>query len=253
MAAAIAPILTGLSGLAGLLGGGQQSSTSTSGTQNTTGTTSQNGQTSSSSTPNLTAIQQALLNQFSGSAEQMANSETNLNPYTASGLQTINQQGNANQQNISNTLAAKGLQYSPAAGNAYTQNAINQGNQQSSFLNTIPLLQRQIQQQNISQLEGAFSAQPTATSSTGTTSQTGTTGSNTQSQGTSATSGNPAAGLVSGLGSGLAASYPSLLSSFNVGTPGVVGGSVNIGSLPSTVNLDSYLSPTQTAPSVGGF
>ncbi len=218
MAGFIAPILAGVSGLAGLFGGGTQqkqaTQTTSSGTQNTTGTNASN------TTPNLSPIQQQLINQFSSGAENLANQGTNLNPYTASGLQQIGATGNTNQQNISNTLAAKGLQYSPAAGNAYTQNAINTGNQQSNFLNQIPLLQRQIQQQNIAGLQSAFQVQPTATSSTGaqnqTQSSTGTT------QGNGAISGNPLAGLFGGVGSGLAASYPSLLQSFGGGGSGQV-------------------------------
>lgn len=213
MASLIAPILTGISGIAGLLGGGTQQKSATS--QTSSGTQNTTGSSASSTTPNLSPIQQSLINQFTAGAENLANQGTNLQPYEASGLQQIGQTGNTNQQNISNTLAAKGLQYSPAAGNAYTQNTINTGNQQSQFLNQIPLLQRQIQQQNIQGLESAFQVQPTATSSTGTQNQTQT--SNQTTTGNGALSGNPAAGLFSGLGAGLAATYPSLASSFGGG------------------------------------
>ena len=227
MAAFVAPILTGISGLAGLFGGGTQQ------TQKVNNTTTSNNQ--SSTTPNLSPIQQALINQFSNQAENLANQGTNLQPYEASGLQQIGSTEQSNQANISNTLAAKGLQYSPAAGNAYTQNVINAGNQQSQFLNQIPLLQRQIQQQNIAGLESAFQVQPTATSST----QSGT--SNTQ--GTQTTSGNPIAGALGGVGAGLAASYPSLISSF--------GGSSGT-SLPSFNPSPSALYPSTVLPESDG-
>ena len=203
-------ILPLLSGLAGLFGGGQQQETS--GTQSTTGT--QN--TSSSTTPNLSPIQQNLINQFTTGAENQYNQGTNLQPYTASGLQQIGATGQSNMQNIGSTLAQKGLQYSPAAGNAYTQNAINTGNQQSQFLNQIPLLQRQMQQQNIQGLESAFQIQPTATSSTGTTNSSST----TNQQGT--VSGNPTAGLFGGLAAGTAAVLPGLMNSFS-GSGGIGG------------------------------
>ena len=208
MAAFVAPILAGVSGLAGLFGGGTQQKQATQ--QTSTGTTN------SSTTPNLSPIQSSLINQFTTGAENLNNQATNLTPYTAAGLQQIGQTGQTNQTQIANNLSQRGLNYSPVAANATTQNVLNTGNQQSQFLNQIPLLQRQLQQQGIQGLEQAFQVQPTAVSSTGT--------STTNTQGNGAISGNPLAGLFGGVGSGLAASYPSLLQSFGGSSSGSSGG-----------------------------
>lgn len=212
MAAFIAPLI---GGLAGLFGGGQQQKTQTSGTikNDQSGTFSQGGTSASTSTgtttPNLTPLQQALISQFSKGASDLFSSSTNLNPYAASGLQTINQGGDIANKVLQNSLAARGLSYSPAAANATTQNQLGTISQGSTFLNSLPLLQRQLQSGALSQLMQAFQVQPVGSTTTGTqqgtTQQSGTTsqtGTQTQ-QGTNLVSGNPMAGLFSGIGAGL--------------------------------------------------
>lgn len=215
--ASIAAGLVGslIPGLAGLFGGGKQQKVQTSGTISNTGTgTFNQGGTSSSTntgstTPNLTPLQQALIKQFSGGASNLFSQSQNLNPYAASGLEQINAGGDVANKVLQNSLAARGLSYSPAAANATTQNTLNTVNQGSQFLNQLPLLQRQLQQQSLGQLMQAFQVQPVGTTTTGT--QQGTTqqsGSTTQNQtqtqnGTNLVSGNPMGGLFSGLGAGL--------------------------------------------------
>ena len=205
LAGALIPGLIG--GLAGLFGGGQQQKTQTSGTITNSGTQnfSQGGTSSSTSTPNLSPIQKALIGQFSSGASNLYNSSTNLNPYAASGLEQINQSGDLAQKALQNSLAARGLSYSPAAANATTLGTLNTANQGAQFLNSLPLLQRQLQQGALSQLMQAFQVQPTGSTQTGTTQQTGTaTSNNTQTQqGTNLVSGNPVAGAISGFGAGL--------------------------------------------------
>ena len=216
MASLALPII---SGLAGLFGGGTQQKQATS--QQSSGTQTTNGTTSSSTTPELSALQSQLSNQFGQGLINQYNQGTNLQPYEAQGLQSIQSGANAAQKATQNQIAARGLSFSPAAQTAETAQNINSGNQTSQFLQSIPLLQRQLQQQNLQQLISGFSALPTAVGSQGTQNQTQT--SNTSTTGNGALSGNPTAGLFSGVGAGLAAAYPSLSGqiSSNYGAPGI--------------------------------
>lgn len=213
MAGFIAPILSGITGLAGLFGGGQQQKTTTQGTTSQTGTSNTNNTT----TPNLSPIQQQLVNMFTQGAQNLYNQgPTDLSGYTAGGLQQINNSSNIANKTLSNTLAARGLSYSPAAANALTANESNRVNQSASFLQQIPLLQRQLQQQNIQGLTSAFQALPTAVTSTG-SGTTNTTGTTNQTQ---TVNGNPIAGGLSGLGSGIAATLPDWTKLFGGGGGG---------------------------------
>jgi len=202
-------------GLAGLFGGGKQQQTQTNGTitNNQTGTFNQSG--TQTTTPNLNPLQSALMKQFTQGASNLYNQSTNLQPYTSSGLENINATQNANSKAIAANLASRGLSWSPAAGSAQTQNILAGGQQKASFMNSIPLLQRQLQENSLGDLENAFKTMPigqTATStSSGTTTQQGT---QTQ-QGTNLVSGNPMAGLFSGLGAGTIASLPIINSAIN--------------------------------------
>lgn len=216
-----------ISGLAGLFGGGQQQKQATSQTSSGTQTTS--GSTSASTTPELSTEQQQLANTFGEGLINQYNQGIDLTPYKAQGLQDIQSSSAAAKKATDNQIAARGLSFSPAAATADTAQNINSGNQQSSFLNSLPLLQRQLTQQNLGQLISGFQALPTAVSSQGNSNQTQT--SNTSTQGNGALSGNPTAGLFSGLGAGLAATYPSLSSSIGGqwGGGGSSGGSTPMG------------------------
>ncbi len=239
MAAFVAPII---SGLAGLFGGGQQQKTQTQSTQNQNTTQSQQGQNyqSGSVSPDLSPLQQLLAQMFTKGAGDLYNQSTNLQPYTTQGLQQIQGQGGANQQTIANILAARGLSASPAAATALTQNTLNSGNQANQFLQSIPLLQRQLQTQGLSGLLSAFGALPTGTTSTGSNISSNNAQSQGFSQGNSigTVSGNPMGGLFGGLGAGLFApssggsNLSSILNMFglggggygtNVGIPGLSG------------------------------
>ena len=197
MASFILPIV---SGLAGLFGGGSTKQTNT----NSSFSNASNSNQSGSTTPNLSPLQQMLSQMFGGQAETMASNTGNLlNQFTAGGLQNINTAGNAQTNVLNNVLASRGLANSPDAATANTMNTENQLNQSQQLLSSIPLLQRQLQQQNIAQLQGAFSALPTGVTSTGQSSSTNTgTG---QQQQTTSTPGGGLAGLFAGLGGGLAA------------------------------------------------
>jgi len=190
-----------ISGLAGLFGGGNQQKLKTSGTITNSGTSS--GTSSASNTPNLSPYQTNLANLFTKGLASNYNNTTNLTGYTQGGLQDINNSANLSQKVLNNTLAARGQSFSPAATSAETmgqQSRLAQGN---TFMSQIPLLQQQLKQQALGQAVAGFSALPTGTTQTGTQSQTSN---NTQTQqGTNLLSGNPIAGLLGGLGSGLAA------------------------------------------------
>lgn len=194
MASFVLPII---SGLAGLFGGGKQQQTS--GTSSTSGqqNVSSNGQTA----PNLSPAQQQLASLFTTQAKQFGSTAPDLTGYTQGGLETINNQNAGAAAATKNMLAARGLGFSPAA--ATTQTIQDQGRQSQimQFLSQIPLLQRALQQQGIQTEEGAFSTVPVGQTSSG--------GSTTTSSGetnqTGTVSGNPLAGLFSGVGSALAA------------------------------------------------
>lgn len=184
-------------GLAGLFGGGKQQQTNTNGTIKNNGT-STFGQ---STNPNLNPLQTALMNQFTKGASNLYNQSTNLTPYTSAGLENINNTSNLAAKNIASNLAARGLSWSPAAGTAETQNVLSRASQQNQFLNSIPLLQRQLQEGSLGDLMNAFKTIPVGQTSSGTTTQD-----NTQTQqGTNLVSGNPMAGLFSGAGAGMMA------------------------------------------------
>ncbi len=200
MASFLAPILGAvIPGLAGLFGGGKQQQVNTN--QTTNSNQNQNYSGSSTSTPNLNPFQQTLAAMFSGGAADMYNKSTNLAPYTSQGLQQIQGQNTANSKSIANNLAARGLSYSPAAGNAQTQNTLNSGSQMNTFLQGVPLLQRQLQTSSLDELMKAFQVQPFGTTqdSSGNASSTGTSTMN----GTNVQQGNPLGGLFGGIGSGL--------------------------------------------------
>ncbi len=179
MAAFIAPLI---GGLAGLFGGGKQQKTQTSGTISNTGTGTFNQQgTSTGSTTgqhqdvfgsqtqnvhNLSPFQQMLAQRFTSGAGKLADQAADMSGYTAGGLQGINQGANANTNVINNMLASRGLSFSPAAATAQTQNLANTQNQQSQFLQQVPLLQRQLQSQANTGLEQAFSTLPVDTTQT---------------------------------------------------------------------------------------
>lgn len=208
MAAFIAPLI---SGIAGLFGGGKQQQTKTSGTitNNQSGNFNQSGSTNGQTVnaTQLSPLQEALMRQFTSGAQDLYKQSTNLQPYANQQLQQINSGSRIADQVLHNNLAARGLSYSPVAATAENQNQLSRISQGNTFLQGLPLLQRQLQTQALGSLENAFSLTPkTTTSSTsGSTSSQGTTsqqGTQTQ-QGTNLVSGNPLAGAASGFGAGL--------------------------------------------------
>ncbi len=110
-------------------------------------------------------------------------------------MQQINAAADARSKIANNLIASRGLSYSPAATSAQIGNENERLRGSTDFLNTIPLLARQLKGQDISQLISGFSALPTATTAH-------TLGTTTQ-RGTSLVPGNPIASAASGFGAGL--------------------------------------------------
>jgi hypothetical protein len=236
MASFVLPII---SGLAGLFGGGSTKQTQTNQTTNQSQNQNQTYGNTNTSTPNLNPFQQQLAQMFTKGAMDQFQSGTNMAPYTSQGLQQIQGQGTANSKAIANNLAARGLSYSPAAGNAMTQNTLNTGGQMNSFLQGVPLLQRQLQQGNLQQLMQAFSTMPTGVTSTGTGEASGTSSGTSTTNGTQtqSTPGGLLSGLFGGLGAGLAApnanpggesNLSAILKMFGIGGSGASAASPNI-------------------------
>ena len=174
-----------ISGVSGLLTALFPDTTKTSGQTNSSGTTS--GTTSATSTPQMSTLQQMLSNMFGAQAMNASQNVPGVVQATkTAGEQAIGQTETAAQNNVSNTLAARGLAYSPYAGTAMAAPSIAAAGEQSSLLQSLPLLQSSLQNTDIQQLMSAMGATgPVGTSATGkttgTTSATGTT-SGTQTQ-----------------------------------------------------------------------
>jgi hypothetical protein len=152
-----------ISALAGLFGGRKQKQEAF------------NEQDSSQVTsPELSYNQRVLSDAMTRALIDRLYKDIDLSGYTSGGLQTINQASDARNKIISNILAARGLSFSPAAATQQTLAENARLADASSFLNTIPLLSRQLQTENIENLMRGFNILPTATRTSGSTSQRGT-------------------------------------------------------------------------------
>lgn len=231
-----------IGGLAGLFGGGKQQTVNTNSTTNQSSNMTGSGSqvTSNYATPQLSSIQQAMLNSIMGTATNNLNNATNLTGYGQQGLEQINQGGNAAAQAMQANLASKGQQFSPAGTTAQNQQTLARTGQQSQFLQQLPLLQTQLSQQALQQMMQGFQIQPTATTSGGVTntSQNQSMSGTSNTQGTQSIYGNPMGGLMSGIGSGLFGGlalgnmFPNMFSSSGGGVSGLnalPGGGMNLG------------------------
>jgi len=213
-ATAIPLILSGISGLAGLFGGKpkQQQQNNTS---NTDATQTSSG--FSSTTPELSGLQQLLSNMAGyGAVNMLQHGPADLEMYKASGLQAINQGADIQNKLSKNILASRGLSASPYAGYADILSDAPRVSQQDQLLGSLPLLARQFQSEDLNRVMQAFGVTgPVGSTSTanGTQHTVGT----TQQSGTEIQNGNPLAGLFGGAGAGLAASMPYLMNSFGQG------------------------------------
>lgn len=110
----------------------------------------------SSSTPTLDPKYSPLEQQVLSLVQQRLGTSTDLSGYQAQGTQDINHTFDLLKQSQSNDLTARGLSTSPVAGavDATRENA--RGGQVSSFINSIPLLRRQLQAQDIGLANGVL-------------------------------------------------------------------------------------------------
>lgn len=93
---------------------------------------------------------------------------TPLAGYSANGLQSINDTFAGIKQNSDNSLTARGLASSPMAATADTNINTARGSQMASFLNNLPLLQRQMQNEDLSSASNFYNAQPRPMTQNGT-------------------------------------------------------------------------------------
>lgn len=108
---------------------------------------------------------QQLLNRLIG---QYSNQLTpDLRGYEAGGIQNINRGSDLQQQALSNIMATRGLSRSPVAGNAAGNVENERFGQISQFRNQLPLLQNQIQNENLAAAGNFFQAIPKNISTTG--------------------------------------------------------------------------------------
>lgn len=203
MAAAAFPlVISGISALQGLLGGRKK-----------TATQNQNSVTNSSQTQNVDLYNNPILSDEAASGYgaginaliNQLQRGTDLTGYKAAGLRTLNKQAEMKQKLLQRTLAQRGLSYSPAGAAIEARNADANAGEQFDFLNSIPMLQRQLQSEDATRLVQAASAMPVGNRQTGTTTSTGT--STTNSTGTATQPGDMLGGLFSGLGQGIASTY----------------------------------------------
>ena len=139
-------------------------------------------------------MRNALMDQF---MDRLRFNDDYFGGYTREGLGNINRASDIASQNIQNALNARGLGGSSAGISSAVQAQLNRLNQQSSFLNSIPLLRDQRASQNLAAASGFWDKIPIGTRQTGTTTTRGTT----------TTPSNMIAGGLAGLGGSLAYLY----------------------------------------------
>lgn len=130
----------GASLLGGLLSGRKKARTQES-------TFQQTGTTTPFFGPEFEELKQEQLNQILARLRQ----STDLSGFKAEGLSNINRQAQFSQQALENRLSSQGLLGSPVAGTAMANLELGRGGEQVRFLNQIPLLQREMQGQDLSQ------------------------------------------------------------------------------------------------------
>lgn len=200
-------------------------------------------------TPTLSPESTALMNQLIQRYSAQAN--PSLTGYQAQQTQGINANADIQSQAVNNIMASRGLSTSPVAATAAAGVEQNRANQITSMQEQLPLLQNQLNLQNLAGATQLFSTLPKGQTTTGattsqqigsggqsgqsagtTTSQSGTQGASTTTQsgtssGTTSTTGSTGGGVggaAAGLASGIALStalknaYPNLGGGF--GWPG---------------------------------
>lgn len=112
----------------------------------------------STTTPTLSPEYKTLNDLLRARAEQRLKDTIDMSGYEANGLANINDAYSGADAAIENSLTARGLSRSPVAGNAVTQSNLRRGGDAAQFLNTIPQLQRQYQNEDMGFASGLLNA-----------------------------------------------------------------------------------------------
>ena len=199
------PLLgAGLSGLGGLFGNKPQTQKQTT-DQTTESSQSRQGGFDTYNDPILSAMQQNFQNDLFRRYAQQLQEGTDLSGYQNEGLSNINRGADIQRMILQQSLARRGLSGSPTgiyANNLIDSNRVGSG---VSFLNQIPLLRRQLQDQALTGASNFLRSTPYGTRTTGTTNESGFGTSHTVGSGTNTTPGNQVGGLLGGFGSTLSA------------------------------------------------
>lgn len=93
-------------------------------------------------------------------------SNTDMSGYEANGISDINSVFNPISQSVNNSLTSRGLATSPVAASADATIAAQRGSNIAQFINTIPQLQRQYQNEDFDRAANLFNARKTGVSQT---------------------------------------------------------------------------------------
>lgn len=121
----------------------------------------------------------------------------------SSGIRDINRSGDLQSRALERMLAARGLSNSPAAAAIGARQEDERTGKLFDFIQSLPLLQRQLESEDAMNLVRAASSMPIGTHRTGTTTTEGT----STSTGTATQPGDVLGGLFSGLGQGIASTW----------------------------------------------
>lgn len=107
------------------------------------------GARTSTATPTISPEYKTLADLLRSRAEERLRSNMDMSGYKASGIQGINEAFQGIQQSSANNLTSRGLASSPVAGQVGANIDMARGGNIAEFLNTIPQLQRQFQNQDL--------------------------------------------------------------------------------------------------------
>jgi len=219
--AAIPLITAGISGLAGLFGGRvkqkqeQTQHSVTNQNQNTTSQQRQNQSYVNSSMPQYGGYEGNIKNYILGKLMNKTQESQNVDPYIAAGMKQINSGADLKQKIIQAQLAARGLSGSPMGAFGAAANESSRIGDIVNLRSSAPILQRQMQNEDMTNLMNFFKGLPVGQLSSGQSESFGSSDSNTTGQSTTDSNGTtvgsqpgaPLAGLVGGIGQGLANTF----------------------------------------------
>ncbi len=106
------------------------------------------GARTSTSTPTIAPEYKTLADLLRTRAQQRLQSSTDLSGFTANGISGINNAYGGASTALNNSLTARGLATSPVAGTGETNLQLGRAGSIAQFLNSVPLLQRQFQNED---------------------------------------------------------------------------------------------------------